>query len=84
MMFRMNQNIERRLASQAAEFEAALIRRREEDNARAAERVISNAPGATVNAGGAEIPEPEPVQPGAVESAGVDTSGDKPGGDDAK
>ena len=57
MMFRMNQNLERRLAQQADEFEAALERRRmEEENGRAAETVVSNAPGTVAGAGGTEIP----------------------------
>ena len=57
MMFRMNQNLEKRLAQQAGEFEAALERRRlEEENGRSAETVISNAPGAVAGAGGTEVP----------------------------
>lgn len=57
MMFRMNQNLERRLAQQADEFEAALLRRRmEEENGRSAETVISNAPGAAAGAGSGQVP----------------------------
>lgn len=57
MMFRMNQNLERRLAQQADEFEAAFERRRmEEENGRPAETVLSNAPGAVAVAGGAAVP----------------------------
>lgn len=57
MMFRMNQNLERRLAQQADEFEAALERRRlEEENGRSPETVVSNAPGTVAGAGGAEVP----------------------------
>ncbi|WP_234887325.1 hypothetical protein [Agrobacterium pusense] len=57
IMFRMNQNLEARLAQQAHEFEAALERRRmEEENGRSAETVLSNAPGAVAGSGGTEVP----------------------------
>ncbi|KIV61444.1 hypothetical protein SZ54_4716 [Rhizobium sp. UR51a] len=57
MMFRMNQNLERRLAQQADEFEAALMRRRlEEENGRSAETVVSDAPGTVAGSGGAALP----------------------------
>jgi len=57
MMYRMQLNVERRLAQQAGEFEAALERRRkEEENGRSAETVISNAPGAASGAGGGQVP----------------------------
>lgn len=56
IMYRMNLNMERRLADQAEQFEAALERRRnEEANGRPAETVVTNAPGAAANAGGAEV-----------------------------
>lgn len=57
MMFRMNQNLERRLAQQADEFEAALQRRRmEEENGRSAETVVSDAPGSVAGAGSSQVP----------------------------
>lgn len=57
MMYRMQLNVERRLAQQAGELEAAFERRRkEEENGRSAETVISNAPGASSGSGGSEVP----------------------------
>ncbi|MCZ7500836.1 hypothetical protein [Agrobacterium sp. ST15.13.015] len=75
MMFRMNQNLERRLAAQAHEFEAALERRRmEEENGRPAETVISNAPGAASSAASGEVP---------AQGAGGEKSGETAPGPDA-
>lgn len=57
MMYRMQLNVERRLAQQAGELEAAFERRRkEEENGRSAETVVSNAPGAASGSGGTEVP----------------------------
>ncbi len=57
MMYRMQINVERRLAQQAGELEAAFERRRrEEENGRSAETVVSNAPGSASGAGGTEVP----------------------------
>lgn len=69
IMYRMQQNVERRFASQAHEMEAAFERRaREIQNGRPAEIVVSNAPGAAASGGGAPVPaqgtngeEPAPV-----------------------
>ncbi|MBS0259542.1 MAG: hypothetical protein JSR13_17665 [Proteobacteria bacterium] len=75
MMFRMNQNLERRLAQQADEFEAAFARRRmEEENGRSAETVISNAPGTVAGSGGAEVP---------AQGAGGEVSGETAAAPDA-
>lgn len=74
IMYRMQENVERRLAQQAAEFEAALERRRREEvNGRGTETVVTAAPGAAANVGGNEVP---------IE--GVSASGQvaEPGGED--
>lgn len=71
MMMRMQLNMERRLATQASEIEAAFERRRKEDeHGRAAERVETNAPGAVASAAGSEVSAQEPSQPGPVENPG--------------
>ncbi|MFU0507251.1 hypothetical protein [Pseudaminobacter sp. NGMCC 1.201702] len=81
MMYRMQQNMERRLAQQAGEIEAAFERRRlEEANGRPAETVVTDAPGAAANAGGAEVQSPEPVQPEPGADAGGAVDGQSPGG----
>ena len=81
MMFRMNQNMERRLAQQANEIEAAFERRRkEETHGRAAETVRTVAPGAAANAGSGALPDAEPVAAEPVESAGTGDGGEQPGG----
>ena len=60
MMQRMQVNIDRRLAMQAAEFEAALERRRkEDDNGRPSETIVSNAPGTAAGLGGEEVRAPD-------------------------
>lgn len=57
IMFRMTQNVERRLAAQASEMEAAFERRRREmENGRPAEVVVSNAPGAGAGGSGPQVP----------------------------
>lgn len=81
MMFRMNQNLERRLAQQADEFEAALLRRRmEEENGRSTETVISNAPGAVAGAGSAQVPAQGAVGEKPGETAPAPNSGEQQGG----
>lgn len=80
MMFRMQQNMERRLAQQAGEIEAAFERRRrEEEHGRPAEIVQTVAPGAAANAGGTEVRPPEPVASQPGESAGGAGGGEQPG-----
>lgn len=62
MMYRMQENMERRFAMQAHEFEAALQRRRDEENAEA------NDQGAVAGSGGEEVRSQEPTgtQPGGT------------------
>ena len=56
MMQTMQINMERRFAQQAAEFDAALQRRRnEEENGRPSETVLSDAPGTTAVSGSEEV-----------------------------
>lgn len=83
VMYRMQLNMERRLAQQATEIEAAFERRRkEEENGRPAEIVVSDAPGAPAGAGGAEI---QPSEPGAEKpgenATGADGGDQSSGGD---
>lgn len=81
MMFRMNQNLERRLAQQADEFETALARRRlEEENGRSAETVVSNAPGTVAGAGGAEVPAQGAAGEEPGEIAPAPNGGEQQGG----
>lgn len=71
IMYRMQENMDRRLAMQSAEFEAALERRRQEEvNGRPAEIVVTAAPGAAANAGGGEVPVEGGGTPGPVADAG--------------
>lgn len=78
MMFRMNQNLERRLAIQAAEIEAAFERRRkEEEYGRSAEIIETDAPGAAANAGGSEIQPQEPPSPASGEATGSEAGGEQ-------
>lgn len=66
MMFRMQQNMERRLAQTAGEIEAAFERRRrEEEHGRSAEVIVTNAPGAAANGAGSEV---RPQEPSASQS----------------
>ncbi|MGF7009263.1 hypothetical protein [Aminobacter sp. BE322] len=65
VMYRMQLNMERRLAQQAGEIEAAFVRRRQEEEiGRSAETIVTDAPGAAANAGGGEV---QPQEPGAFE-----------------
>lgn len=74
VMYRMHLNVERRLAAQAEEFEAALERRRqEEDHGRPTETLVSDAPGAVAGTGGEEVRAPEPA---------ASEPGETPGGSD--
>lgn len=80
MMYRMQLNVERRLAAQASEIEAAFERRRqEEENGRPAEIVKSNAPGAASGPLGGEVPQSEPPAPQSGEAAGSADGGGQPG-----
>ncbi|KRA66676.1 hypothetical protein [Rhizobium sp. Root651] len=81
MMFRMNQNLERRLAQQADEFESALARRRlEEENGRSAETVISNAPGTVAGAGGEQVPAQGATSEEPGETPPAPNAGEQQGG----
>jgi len=81
MMFRMNQNLERRLAQQADEFEAALERRRmEEENGRSAETVVSDAPGTVAGAGGAQVPAQGTAGEEPSETSPAPNTGEQQGG----
>ncbi len=81
IMFRMNQNLEARLAAQAHEFEAALERRRmEEEYGRSAETVISNAPGTAAGAGGAQVPAQGTAGEKPGENAPAPNAGEQQGG----
>lgn len=81
VMYRMQMNMERRLAQQAGELEAALERRRkEEEHGRPAEVVVSNAPGAAPEGqNGNVVAEPQPVEPKPGESSGGAVDGQQPG-----
>ena len=81
MMYRMQLNVERRIAATRDEMEAAYERRRkEEEHGRAAEIIKSDAPGATAGVGGEEVRPPEPVAPQPGESPGGEDGGEQPGG----
>lgn len=76
LMHRMQANMERRLAQQSTEFEAALERHRSEaTNGRPAEAVQSDAPGTAASHDGTEVRPPEPPQPKPVEEAGGENGG---------
>lgn len=85
IMYRMQANMERRLAQQAGELEAAFERRRMEvENGRSSEIVRSDAPGAAASAGGGEVPAQgasgeksgeAPASPSAGEPAGGASGG---------
>lgn len=80
MMYRMQMNMERRLAQQAGEIEAALERRRkEEEHGRPAEIVKTGAPGAAARSGGAEVRAQEPVASEPGEAAGGADGGEQSG-----
>lgn len=81
MMFRMNQNLERRLAQQAGEIEAAFERRRlEETNGRSTETVVSNAPGAVAGSGGTQVPAQGATGEEPGETAPSSNAGEQQGG----
>ncbi len=81
VMYRMQLNMERRLAQQAGEIEAAFERRRkEETDGRPAETVISNAPGAAANASEPAVQSQEPASEQPLESAGTGEGGGEPAG----
>lgn len=78
MMYRMQENMERRLEQQAHEFDAALQRRRqEEENGRSAEIVISNAPGASSGSGSGTVPEEKPDGEKPVEAPASGAGGEQ-------
>lgn len=81
MMYRMQENMERRLEQQAHEFDAALQRRRqEEENGRPAETVISNAPGASAGSGSGTVPEQKPDGEKPVQAPASGAGGEQQGG----
>lgn len=81
VMFRMQENMERRLAQQAGEFEAALERRRtEEENGRSAETIVSNAPGTSSGSGGGTVSEQKPDAEKSGEASGGGSGGEQQGG----
>ena len=81
VMYRMQLNMERRLAQQASEIEAALERRRqEEENGRPTETVVSDAPGASTGPSGAPVQSQEPPADGGGEGAGTGEGGGDPSG----
>ena len=80
IMFRMQQNMERRLVQTAGEIEAAFERRRkEEEHGRSAEEVVTNAPGAAANGAGSEVRSQEPPASQSGESAGGADGGQSAG-----
>lgn len=80
MMYRMQLNVERRLAAQKDEFEAALERRRmEEDHGRPAETIKTDAPGAAADGAGAEVSAPEQAAAQPGQPAGSADGGQQPG-----
>lgn len=77
MMYRMEMNMQRRLAQQAGEIEAALARRvREETHGRPAEIVETNAPGANPQPVAALPAGSDPAELPAGQEAGGEVSGD--------
>lgn len=81
MMFRMNQNLERRLQQQAGELQAAFERRvREEENGRSAEIVVSHAPGAASGAGSEQVPAQGAAGEEPGESGAAGAGGEQQGG----
>jgi hypothetical protein len=80
MMHRMQANLERRLALQSSEIEAAFERRRqEEEHGRSAEVIKTNAPGAAANNSPGEVRPPEPASPASGENAGSEADGEPAG-----
>lgn len=91
MMYRMQMNVERRIATQAAEFETHIARMQEKmTNGPAAETVVSNAPGAPLAPSAGEIrPQDAPAddgtgKAGSSETGGKPASGNPPADDKAK
>lgn len=82
IMYRMQANMERRLSQQAGEFQAALDRRvKEEEHGRPAEIVKSDAPGAAVNAGSAQVPAQVPATEKSGEAVKAAAGSEQPGGE---
>lgn len=80
MMYRMQLNVERRLAAQAEEFEAALERRRqEEEHGRPTETLVSDAPGTAAGSGVEEVRASEPAAPEPGETSGGSDGGGQSG-----
>lgn len=81
VMYRMQLNMERRLAQQSGEIEAAFQRRlNEEIHGKPAETVKTDAPGAAANAGGKPEAEQEPKPADPGETPGSEDGGE-PAGD---
>lgn len=85
IMYRMQANMERRLASQAHELELAFERRRlEAENGRSSEVIKSDAPGAAASAGGGQVPAQgtagEVSGEASASAAGSEPSGGASGG----
>lgn len=79
--YRMMMNMERRLASQQAEFEEALARRRKEiADGPPANEVKTNAPGAAANAGSGEVSPQEPTAAEPSASASGEDGGEQSSG----
>ncbi|QCS37063.1 hypothetical protein [Tortoise microvirus 47] len=79
IMYRMQTNMERRLAQQAGEMEAALARRLQEvENGRPAETVKTDAPGANPKPVSQPAPEAQPVEQQSGEGSGSAGSGEPP------
>lgn len=77
IMYRMQENMERRFAMQAHEFEAALQRRRDEENAKQQEQ--AEPPSSDAGSGGEEVRSQEPTDEQSGETFGGDTAGKQPG-----
>lgn len=81
IMYRMQANMDRRLAQQSEEFEAALERRRlEEVNGRQPETIETKAPGAAANAGSGAVSASEPLEPGVSAGTGAAVGSEPTGG----
>jgi hypothetical protein len=86
IMYRMQLNMERRLAQQSSEIEQAFARRlKEETDGRAIEQVKTDAPGAAAPTGQPEVPEQKSDSPKPVKDTGKQDetkpaagTGDKP------
>lgn len=80
MMFVMNQNLERRLAMQAAEFEAALARGREGEEINAEQAIVPDATGAAAEAGSGAVQSQEPSTGESLAGTGGADGGEGAGG----